>query len=153
MNIKCVKLFDDAIVPTNGSTEAAGFDLYAYIPEGGTIVEAGKSCEIQTGIAISPPELNFGTFNVKTVGLVFARSGLSTRHGLRPANCVGVCDYDYTGEYRVHLHNDSDTDKVVLNGERIAQVVFVPYVSGVMEIVDELEKTERGASGFGSTGK
>ena len=83
---------------------------------------------------------------------MFARSGLATKQGLRPANCVGVCDYDYTGEYIVALHNDTDETKVIEPGERIAQVVFIPYVNVVFTEVAELEETERGAGGFGSTG-
>ena len=85
-------------------------------------------------------------------GAIFARSGLATKQGLRPANCVGVCDEDYRGEYIVALHNDTNEDKIVQPNERIAQLVLLPYIQCDF-IEDELSETERGAGGFGSTGK
>lgn len=139
--MKVKKLHEDSILPTRGSEYAAGYDLYAY--DEGEILK-GATVKIGTGVAITPPE---GTF-----GAVFARSGLATKQGLRPANCVGVCDEDYTGEYIVALHNDSNEDQKITKGDRIAQVVFLPYVIAPMEEVDELETTDRGDGGFGSTG-
>ena len=85
-------------------------------------------------------------------GAIFARSGLASKRGLRPANCVGVCDSDYRGEYIVPLHNDGDTEKTVNDGERIAQLIVMPYLAVDFEETDELPDTERGAAGFGSTG-
>ena len=144
MSIKVKKLYEDTIVPTKGSEYAAGHDLYAHIEEGTISIAPHTTAKIGTGIAVIPPE---GTF-----GAVFARSGLATKQGLRPANCVGVCDEDYRGEYIVALHNDTDEEKIINNGDRIAQLVFIPYTKDDMEIVTELNETDRGAGGFGSTG-
>ena len=143
--IKFVKLNPNAHVPTQGSTLAAGFDLYACINDDITIAPFSTEL-IGTGLAIQP---TYGWF----VAIV-ARSGLATKQGLRPANCVGVCDLDYTGEYIVALHNDSHVVRRVKNGDRIAQLVFLPcLLNANWEETDELEKTDRGAGGFGSTGK
>lgn len=141
MEIKIKKLYEDSEIPTRGSEYAAGYDLYAH--EGATI-KPHETAKIGTGVAIQPPKDTFGA--------VFARSGLAAKQGLRPANCVGVCDYDYTGEYIVALHNDSNEERVIEKGERIGQVVFIPYVNVTFVEVDELDATERGAGGFGSTG-
>ena len=141
MEIKMKKLYEDSQIPTRGSEYAAGYDLYAH--EGATI-KPHETAKIGTGVAIQPPKDTFGA--------VFARSGLATKQGLRPANCVGVCDYDYTGEYIVALHNDSNEERTIEAGERIGQVVFIPYVNVSFVEVDELEATDRGDSGFGSTG-
>ena len=141
MEIKIKKLYEDSIIPTRGSEYAAGYDLYAH--EGATI-KPHETAKIGTGVAIQPPKDTFGA--------VFARSGLATKQGLRPANCVGVCDYDYTGEYIVALHNDSNEERTIEAGERIGQVVFIPYINVSFVEVDELEATERGDGGFGSTG-
>ncbi len=141
MEIKIKKLYEDSQIPTRGSEYAAGYDLYAH--EGATI-KPHETAKIGTGVAIQPPKDTFGA--------VFARSGLATKQGLRPANCVGVCDYDYTGEYIVALHNDSNEERTIEAGERIGQVVFIPYVNVSFVEVDELEATDRGDSGFGSTG-
>ena len=141
MKIKIKKLYEDSVIPTRGSEYAAGYDLYAH--EGATI-KPHETVKIGTGVAIQPPKDTFGA--------VFARSGLATKQGLRPSNCVGVCDYDYTGEYIVALHNDSNEERTVEAGERIGQVVFIPYVNVTFTEVDELDATERGAGGFGSTG-
>lgn len=141
MEIKIKRLYEDSIIPTRGSEYAAGYDLYAH---DGATIEPHSTVKVGSGVAIQPPKDTFGA--------VFARSGLATKQGLRPANCVGVCDYDYTGEYIVALHNDTNETKVIEPGERIAQVVFIPYVNVVFTEVAELEETERGAGGFGSTG-
>lgn len=167
--IKFKKLKPNATIPTQGSEYAAGYDLYACIDESITI-QPHETVKIGTGIAITPPDFNFFTApmsfllddkserkavltNIKTFGAVFARSGLASKNGLRPANCVGVADVDYTGEYIVALHNDSNTPQIVEPNDRIAQVVFIPYISDKWEEVDELEETERGSDGFGSSGK
>lgn len=142
---KIKKLNNEAIIPTRGSAEAAGYDLYACISEAVTI-EPHTTVKIGTGLAITPPE---GTF-----GAIFARSGIATKKGLRPANCVGCCDIDYTGEYIVALHNDTDTVQTIEPKERIAQLVFLPYViPEEMKEVEELDETVRGSGGFGSTGE
>lgn len=145
MEIKIKKLYKDSVIPTRGSEYAAGYDLYAHLGEWDAIhIKPHETAKIGTGVAIQPPKDTFGA--------VFARSGLAAKQGLRPANCVGVCDYDYTGEYIVALHNDSNEERVIENGERIGQVVFIPYVNVTFVEVDELDATERGDGGFGSTG-
>ena len=144
MDVKIKKLNPNAHFPTKGSDKAAGYDLYACIEEA-IEIQPQKMAKIGTGIAITPPEGYFGA--------IFARSGLATKRGLRPTNCVGICDEDYTGEYIVGLYNDSNLVQTIEPEERIAQLVFLPYISVNMIEVDELEKTERGDGGFGSTGK
>ena len=144
MKIQIKKLKENAIIPTRGSDRAAGYDLYACL-ENEVTIGAGETVMIGTGLSIAVPEGYFGA--------IFARSGLAAKEGLRPANCVGVADSDYRGEYIVALHNDSAISRVVTPGERIAQLVVMPYLSVEFEEVDSLDETERGAGGFGSTGK
>ena len=141
MTAKFVKLRDNAHVPTQGSDKAAGFDLYAC---NSTYICPGQTKLIPTGLAIQPPE----GFCAK----IYARSGLAAKKGLRPANCVGICDEDYTGEYMVALHNDSPEMQTIEDGERIAQLVFEKYYTVEFEEVESLDETKRGAGGFGSTG-
>lgn len=143
--VKIKLLYEDSIMPTRGSKYAAGYDLYAHLDTEELKIEAHQTVKVGTGIAVKPPK---GTF-----GAVFARSGLATKQGLRPANAVGVCDYDYRGEYIVALHNDSNESQIIKDGDRIAQLVFIPYKNVLLKEVAELDKTERGAGGFGSTGK
>lgn len=145
LDVKIKKLRPDAHMPTSGSRYAAGYDLYACTGEGSVTIPPHASAKVGTGIAAAIPEGYFGA--------VFARSGLASKQGLRPANCVGVCDSDYRGEYIVVLHNDSDETQTVSDGERIAQLVILPYLGARFELADELPETERGAGGFGSTGK
>lgn len=140
--VKIKKLNTNAKVPTRGSEEAAGYDLYSNSdveirPEG--------TIKVNTGIAMEIPKGYFGA--------IFARSGLATKEGLRPANCVGVIDSDYRGEIIVALHNDSNIVRVVEKGERIAQIVIMPYLSVEFKEVDNLDETKRGNGGFGSTDK
>lgn len=142
MNVK--KLNNDSVVPTKGSEYAAGLDLYAYIPRGAIDIPAGATVKIGTGIATEIPTGCFGS--------VFARSGLATKRGLRPSNCVGVVDSDYRGEIIVAIHNDSDKCETIHNGDRIAQLVIMPYINVSLQEVEELSDTKRGAGGFGSTG-
>ena len=143
MDVKVKKLKANAIIPTKGSVESAGCDLYACLDEK-VEIPAGKNIKIGTGLAIAVPSGYFGA--------IFARSGLATKKGLRPANCVGVGDSDYRGEYIVALYNDSDTTHVIEPGERIAQLILVPYGNVTFQEVDSLDDTERGSGGFGSTG-
>ena len=144
-NILKIKLLtENAVVPTVGSKNAAGLDLYAYIEEGDIIVESFTTVKINTGIAVEIPDGYFGG--------VYARSGLATKQGLRPSNCVGVIDSDYRGEVMVALYNDSDKPRTVVNGDRIAQLIIQPYLNAEIDIVDELSETDRGNGGFGSTG-
>lgn len=139
-----IQLLNDlAKVPTRGSEYAAGYDLYAATDY--TIdIAPHSTVKIGTGIAI---ELEPYTF-----GAIFARSGLATNKGLRPANCVGVCDSDYRGEYVVAIHNDTDEMMSIEPGDRIAQLVILPYLPVQFNVVDSLSETERGEGGFGSTG-
>lgn len=145
MKIEIKKLNENAQIPTRGSERAAGYDLYACIEEESITIPAHSTVKIGTGLAIAVPDGYFGA--------IFARSGLAAKQGLRPANCVGVADSDYRGEYIVALHNDTDEDKVIAKNERIAQLVIMPYLSVEFEEVDTLDETERGSGGFGSTGK
>ena len=133
-----------ANLPAYGSAYAAGADLYACIEEE-TVIEAGKSLLVPTGIAIELP--------LGTVGLIYARSGLASKRGLAPANKVGVIDCDYRGEVMVALFNHSDKPQSVLPGERIAQLVIAPYYTAEFCLQDELSQTVRGEGGFGSTGR
>lgn len=144
MQIKIKKLRENANIPTRGSAAAAGYDLYACI-ENAVTIKPHTTEKIGTGLAIAVPDGYFGA--------IFARSGLAAKQGLRPANCVGVADSDYRGEYIVAIHNDTDAEQIVEPGERIAQLVVMPYLAAEFEEVDELSETERGAGGFGSTGK
>lgn len=142
--IKYKKLNVYAKEPTHGSEAAAGYDLYSLESSGILTIQPHTTLTINTGIAIELPE---GTF-----GAIFARSGLATKQGLRPANCVGVIDSDYRGEIIVALHNDTDKEKTITGGDRIAQLVVLPYLPIKFVEVDELTETERGSGGFGSTG-
>lgn len=143
MEIKIKKLNPNATIPTRGSANAAGFDLYACSDKP-IVISAGETVKIGTGLAIAIPGGFFGA--------IFARSGLATKKGLRPSNCVGVADSDYRGEYIVALHNDSSVTQIVEHGERIAQLIIIPYLMAQFEEVDTLDETERGSGGFGSTG-
>ena len=142
--MKIKKLNEKAITPTRGSERAAGYDLYACLDEA-VLIKPHETVKVGVGIAIELPENTFGG--------IFARSGISTKEGLRPANCVGVVDEDFRGEVTVAVHNDSKEDRIVTNGEKIAQLLVVPYISVDLEEVNELSTTERGANGFNSTGK
>lgn len=141
--MKIRRLNESAVVPTYGSSAAAGADLYACEPSPVTILP-GETQLIHTGIAMEIPD--------GLVGLVYARSGLALKRGLAPANKVGVIDSDYRGEIMVALHNHSGAPQTVCHGERIAQIVFTPYVSADFCPVASLTDTERGDGGFGSTG-
>ena len=143
MKIKFKKLSSLAKTPTRGSEYAAGYDLYAAIKEPITI-EPHTTVKISSELAFELPENTFGA--------IFARSGLATKEGIRPANCVGVCDADYRGPYIIPLHNDGTEAKIILPGERIAQLVLLPYIPMEFEEVVELNETLRGDGGFGSTG-
>ncbi len=144
MNIKIKRLSKEATIPTRGSEYSAGYDLYANI-EKPVSIKPHETVKIGTGWAIEIPDGYFGA--------IFARSGLATKEGLRPANCTGVCDSDYRGEYIVAIHNDSDVVREIIPHERIAQLVVIPYLYVDFKETDELSDTSRGEGGFGSTGK
>ena len=143
-NIPVKILNENAHLPTRGSDYAAGYDLYAATNEPINIAPHSTT-KIGTGLSFELPE---GTF-----AAIFARSGIATKRGLRPANCVGVCDSDYRGEYIVALHNDTDEIMEVAPGERIAQMILLPYLEMNFIEQKELSETDRGDGGFGSTGK
>lgn len=144
MKIKIQKLYDNAVIPTKGSEYAAGYDLYAHL-EAPIKIYPHSVVKIGTGVAIQPPKGYFGA--------IFARSGLATKQGLRPANCTGVCDEDYNSEYIVALHNDTENEQWVNNNDRVAQLIFLPYLDVDFIEVEKLDKTVRGEGSFGSTGK
>lgn len=142
--IKVKKLSPKAILPTYGSAEAAGADLYACLEEPVTVAP-GETAWIPTGIAL---EVSKGC-----AGLVYARSSLGVKRGLAPANKVGVIDSDYRGQIHVVLLNHGKTEQTIRHGERIAQFLITPVLTPAYEEAEELSDTGRGAGGFGSTGK
>ena len=142
--IRVKKLRENAILPTYGSQEAAGADLYACLEED-LVIEPGKSCFVPTGLAMEIPK--------NCAGLIYARSGLACKRGLAPANKVGVVDSDYRGEFMVVLHNHGEQTQTVSHGERIAQLVITPVFTPGFAEVAELDETQRAAGGFVSTGK
>ena len=144
VNIKKVK--EEAKLPTQGTAGAAGWDLYARIETASGLLtfHPHTSHLVGTGVAAAIPQ--------GCVGLLFARSGLANREHLRPSNCVGVIDSDYRGEIMVSLFNDSDYSVGINNGDRIAQLVILPYIPIELNEVEELDETDRGSGGFGSTG-
>ena len=144
MPVYIKKLKAQAAMPSYGSAEAAGADLYACL-ETAVEIAAGGTAMIPTGLAMELPE--------GTVGLVYARSGLASKKGLAPANQVGVIDSDYRGEVMVALHNHSAQAAVVEPGERIAQLVVAPVLRAAFAEADALSDTVRGEGGFGSTGR
>ena len=144
IKIQFAKVNENAKIPSKGSEYAAGYDLSACIDNPITILPH-TTVKIGTGLSIQPPQGYFGA--------IFARSGLATKQGLRPSNCVGVCDEDYTGEYIVAIHNDTDETRIIHKDDRIAQLVFLPYLNVQFTEVDTLDRTERGDKGFGSTGE
>ena len=144
INIRVKKLHPNAILPTYGSTEAAGADLYACLDEP-VVVQPGKTAWIPVGFAMEVPK--------GCAGLVYARSGMACKKGLAPANKVGVIESDYRGEFIVALHNHGDSAQTILPGDRIAQLLIVPVLTPPYELCDDLSDTQRAAGGFGSTGR
>ena len=144
MRINIKKLTETAVLPERGSAYAAGYDLFADIKEN-VVIKAHTTAMIPTGLAMELPEGYWGG--------IFARSGLAAKESLRPANCVGVVDADYRGEVKVALHNDSDERRMITPGQKVAQLVVVPFLSVEFDEVEELSDTVRGVGGFGSTGK
>ncbi len=142
IEVKIKKLTDSAIIPTYGSEFSAGADLYSV--EHATI-QPHKTMLIKTGISLEIPQ--------GFVGLIYARSGISVKRDLAPANKVGVIDSDYRGEILVALHNHGNDTQTISVGERIAQIVFTPYYKAEFTCSDNLNETRRGENGFGSTGK
>ncbi len=145
MNAVRVKILrEGAKLPTYGTAQAAGADLYACLNESVTIAP-GETFFVPTGIALEVP--------VGCAGLIYARSGLACKRGLAPANKVGVVDSDYRGEIHVALHNHGSVSQTVENGDRVAQFVITPVLTPAYEIAEDLSDTLRNQGGFGSTGK
>lgn len=142
--VRMKKLNPQAVTPSYGTNFAAGADLYALL-EAPVTIAPGETFLVHTGIAMEIPE--------GFAGLIYARSGLATKKGLAPANKVGVVDADYRGEIMVALHNHSQNEAVIENGERIAQLVIAPFLTAEFIETESLDETERGEGGFGSTGK
>ena len=141
--VRITKLDERAQTPTYGTCFSAGADLYALLEEDITI-DSGETVLVHTGIAMEIPE--------GLVGLIYARSGMATKRGLAPANCVGVIDSDYRGEIHVGLHNLSQEAYTIAPLERIAQMIIMPYFAVDVIEAEALDETDRGAGGFGSTG-
>ncbi|MBE6809772.1 MAG: dUTP diphosphatase [Ruminococcaceae bacterium] len=141
--VRFIKLESNAIVPTYGTDYAAGADLYT-LPGDKIEVKSGETVMIHTGIAMEIPE--------GTAAFIFARSGIATKRGLAPANKVGVIDSDYRGEIMVPIHNHSGQTQCIQGGERVAQMIIMPYVKAEFIESESLDETERDTKGFGSTG-
>ena len=143
LNVK--RLRPAALLPRRATAGSAGYDLFACLEEA-LVSPAGETRMVPTGIAIDvgSPEL---------AAFIFARSGIAVKHGVAPANCVGVVDSDYRGEVMVGLHNHSSKDYTIQPEERVAQLVLMPVALPQVQECEELSDTGRGAGGFGSTGK
>ena len=139
------KIGKEIPAPFYASPGAAAMDLHACI-DADVIIPAGWRKVIPTGLAIALPSADY-------VALIYARSGLGVKHGIAPANCVGVIDSDYRGELMVGLQNSSDSDFIIHPADRIAQLMITPVIQAQISMVDELDDTLRGEGGFGSTGR
>ena len=146
LKIKAVspKIGKEIPLPFYATPGSAAMDLHACVDEA-VVIPAGGRSMIPTGLAIALPSADY-------VALVYARSGLGLKHGVAPANCVGVIDSDYRGEIIVGLQNSGASDFTVQPGDRIAQLMIAPVVRANLRMVEELDETARGAGGFGSTG-
>ena len=142
--MKIKRLTQTAVLPSRATAESAGYDLSADLAQPVELAP-GETVRICTGVAVALPQ--------GTAGLVFGRSGLGSKHGIVPANAVGVIDADYRGELMVYLTNHSSRSYTILPGERVAQLVVVPVLTPELELVEELDSTQRGESGFGSSGR
>lgn len=156
INIKIKRLSETAKVPYKAHESDAAFDLYAdiqetFIPFGaiesekGVKIMPGQTVKISSGVAMEIPEGYWGA--------IYARSGLATKQGLRPANCTAVIDAHYRGNVIIPLHNDSNEVQIVRHGDRIAQFMLMPVIETSFEEVSELSDSDRGEGGFGSSGK
>mgnify|MGYP002771609201 FL=1 len=158
INVKIKRLSETAKIPTKAHESDAAFDIYADIQD--TFVPFGKSIdESEKGIKVMPGQTvkvhtGFSTeIPIGYWGAVYARSGLATKQGLRPANCVAVIDAEYRGEWLIPLHNDSSDVQIIHHGDRIAQFMLAPVIETSFEEVSELNSSDRGEGGFGSSGK
>ena len=145
--VQIKKLYEDAQLPYLGSAGAAGYDLYAYLmdsPSSSLVIPPHQTMKVSTGLAMAIPE--------GYEGQIRPRSGLATKKGLRPANTPGTIDSDYRGPVIVALHNDTNGTQIINHGERIAQICFRKVPAMNLVEVDDLDETDRGSGGFGSTG-
>ena len=144
IRINIEKLNELAKLPTRGSEYAAGYDLYAATDK---IIDIAphSTIKIGTGLSFELPQNTFAA--------IFPRSGIATKRGLRPANCVGVCDSDYRGEYIIAVHNDTDEMQSIEPHERIAQMILLPFIEMNFYETENLSETARGEGGFGESGK
>lgn len=142
--VRMKKVHPNAIIPAYGSAEAAGADLYACVEEP-VEIHPGRTVFIPTGLAMEIPK--------GCAGLIYARSSMGTKRGLAPANKVGVIDSDYRGQVMVALHNHGREVQTISYGERIAQLLITPVYTPGFQEVEELDDTQRGSGGFGSTGR
>ncbi|MBE6605689.1 MAG: dUTP diphosphatase [Ruminococcaceae bacterium] len=142
--VKIKKMRESAIIPEYATSGSAALDLRCAADES-IVIPARSRAAIPTGIAVAPEDSS-------VVSIVCARSGLATKHGIALANGIGVIDSDYRGEIIVSLINNSDVDFTVEPGDRVAQLMFMPVLTANLIECVELDKTERGAGGFGSTG-
>ena len=142
--IKVKKTTETAVMPERHSIGAAGYDLCVDSDEP-IVIPPHSTVLVQSGIAFEIPKGYFGA--------IYARSGISTREGIRPSTCVSVIDSDYRGSVGLPLHNDTDFERTIKPYERVAQIVFQKALIVGLELVDELEETERGSNGFGSSGR
>lgn len=144
MNLKFLKMDENAVLPRRATEGSAGYDLYACLTEPVTI-GPGERAVLRTGLGVALPE--------NTAGMIFTRSGLGIKHGIHVTNGVGVVDWDYRGEIHVGLHNLGGEAYTVAPGERVAQLILIPVATPEAEFVENLDETQRGGGGFGSTGK
>ena len=148
LEMKFKRLNDTMIVPTKAHDTDACFDIYAdalsFRSDGEICIAPHETVIIPTGFSANIPHGYWGA--------IFARSGLASKQGLRPANCVAVIDEPYTGEWKIPIYNDSEDIRVIHHGDRIAQFTLLPYYDIQLEEVEELDETDRGANGFGSSG-
>lgn len=148
LDLKFKRLTNTMTVPTKAHPTDACFDIYAdalsFRSDGEIYIAPHETVKIPTGFATNIPQGYWAA--------IFARSGLATKQGLRPANCVAVIDEPYTGEWLIPVHNDTNEVKVIRHGDRIAQFTLLPYFDTNLIEVNELDSTDRGLNGFGSSG-
>ena len=172
LNLNIKRLTNTAILPTKAHPQDACFDIYADIPEEEYCIEkplnmnnlsdiffnVNNLTEQGKGVAIYPHQTVLIPTGFATEiphgfwGAIFARSGLASKQGLRPAQGVPVIDENYRGQWKIPLHNDSEETRVIHHGDRICQFMLLPYFDTTITEVDELDSTDRGAGGFGSSG-
>ena len=144
IKVKIKKLRDDAKIPLYATSGSAAADL-CYAGDGEIVIAPGETYLVPTGLSVSMGRDDVAAF-------IYARSGLASKRGIAPANCVGVIDSDYRGEIKVALRNHSSEPFTVTPGDRIAQMAIAPVIRAVYEETDSLDETDRGGGGFGSTG-